>query len=74
MKQEAQTVSWTSESESSIEEKWDQFMNNKKHEMDKHIHKSRSLAKWEKTPIHMTAKDMEKVRLKKAAFFHLAVH
>ena len=45
MKQEAQTVSWTSQGESSIEEKWDQFMNNIKHQMDKHIYKSRSLAK-----------------------------
>ena len=42
MKQEAQTMSWTSEGESNIEEKWHQFMNNIKHLMDKHIPKSRS--------------------------------
>ena len=41
MKQEAQTMSWTSEGESSIEEKWHQFMNNITHLLDKHIPKSR---------------------------------
>ena len=42
MKQQAQSMSWTPEGESSIEEKWHQFMNNIKHLMDKHILKSRS--------------------------------
>ena len=69
MKQQAQSMSWTPEGESSIEEKWHQFMNNIKHLMDKHIPKSRSHMQNErKRPIYMTAKTREKVRLKKAAF------
>ena len=42
MKQQVQSMSWTPEGESSIEEKWHQLMNNIKHLMDKHILKSRS--------------------------------
>jgi len=66
MKQEVQTMSWTLEGESSIEEKWHQLMNNIKHLMDKHIPKSRSHMQNErKRPICMTGKAKEKASLKK---------
>ena len=69
MKEEAQTMTWTPDGESSIEEKWHQLMNNIKHLMDKHIPKSRPQKQNEKKrPLYMTAKAREKVKWKKTAF------